>query len=285
MSATRSGSVWSSRYRSRRQLRRRTRAAARSPRPSTPAAGAQIGQRLHQGRLVQPVARRSPAPSSPVEPPGGRRGERPGPPVQGHQVTRADPPARPGEQPQQRRAVGRVGEHPQRADHVAYLGGVQQAAQADHLDRQAPRAQRRLDRRDLAAHPDQHGGGRALRAPGCARAAPGIRAAPRQAASTLSAIQSASSAYVGSSAQCTVPAAGRAAAVRSGRGRQRGVQLRHPGTGGPQRRGQRVGHAEDLRPVAPARGEARAPRPAHRRRGRTRSGTGPACRRWRPRQP
>ncbi len=41
----------------------------------------------------------------------------------------------------------------------------------------------------------------------CSGATPGIPAAPRHAASTLSAIQSASSAYVGSIAQCTVPPA------------------------------------------------------------------------------
>ena len=51
----------------------------------------------------------------------------------------------------------------------------------------------------------------------CSGSAPGIRAAPRQAASTLSAIQSASSAYVVSSAQCD-GAAGRAAGLRRGIG-------------------------------------------------------------------
>ena len=117
----------------------------------------------------------------------------------------------------------------------------------------------------------------------CSGSAAGIRAAPRQAASTLSAIQSASSSYVGSSAQCTVPAVA-PRAVRPGIGsstRMRGGQLGDLGAGRPQRDGEPVGHAEDLRPVPPARGQRQGARRDGRRRGRTRSGTGPGCRRSR----
>ena len=81
----------------------------------------------------------------------------------------------------------------------------------------------------------------------CSGSTPGIPAAPRQACSTLSAIQSASSAYVRSRAQCTVPpAAPRALRCGPAPDAHRRAQLRHPGAGGPQRGGQRVGDPEDL---------------------------------------
>ncbi|PSK61368.1 hypothetical protein B0E53_06733 [Micromonospora sp. MH33] len=66
----------------------------------------------------------------------------------------------------------------------------------------------------------------------CSGSESGIPAAPRQAASTLSAIQSASSAYVSSSAQCTVPAA-RPPGLRCGIGSRTLSAARSSGTRAP----------------------------------------------------
>ena len=181
--------------------------------------------------------------------------------MQRDQVARADPPPGAGEQPQQRRAVGRVGEHPQRADHVADLGGVQQAAEADDLDRQATRPQGLLEGRDLAADPDQDGTGRPpldrdlrgglVRHPG--RGAPG-REHRVGDPFRLVGVRRQQRARDGVSAHPLGDPLRR-------------YQLGDPGAGRPQRPGQGVRDVQDLRPVAPALGQVQHPRVAAARPG------------------
>ena len=76
----------------------------------------EIVERVDQRRLVEPAGhqrlglRRAPDSVS-ANALAATGQQRPGPPVERDQVARADPPARPGQQPQQRRAGERVGEH------------------------------------------------------------------------------------------------------------------------------------------------------------------------------
>ena len=118
---------------------------------------AQIVQRVDQRRLVQPAGqqrlliRLGPVAGRPTA-----RLEIARAPVERDQVARTDAPPRAGQQPQQGRAGQRVGEHVQGADDVTDLGRVEQAAEADHLDRQPDRPQRLLDRDDLLTGTDEN---------------------------------------------------------------------------------------------------------------------------------
>ena len=62
-------------------------------------------------------------------------GQLAGPPAEQGQVTRPDPPPRPGQQPDQVRVGGDVVDQPQRRGHVHHLGQMQQATEADDLHR------------------------------------------------------------------------------------------------------------------------------------------------------
>ena len=125
MSAIRSGSGWSSRWRRPRSSapnalnRRKPSAEYRSGR-------AEIVERVDQRGLVEAAGDRlglGGGLALGVVHACSRRiwQQRPGAPVQRDQVTWPDPPARTGQQPQQRRAGQRIGQHLQRADHVADL--------------------------------------------------------------------------------------------------------------------------------------------------------------------
>ena len=121
----------------------------------------QLVQRLDQAALVDHVGEHHDVRVGA----GRRRCSAPGaPPVQltrpraqGDQVARPEPGGRPGEQPHQPVAAAGIVHHPQRGKQVGDLGGGQQPAEADHLDRQPARGQGRLDDLELRALAAQHG--------------------------------------------------------------------------------------------------------------------------------
>ena len=92
-----------------------------------------VGAGDRAGQLVVKVLERLPAGADVGQ--GGRT-----PPEQG-QVTRADRPARPGEQGQQLGVRGQVVEERERGEHLCDLGQTQQPSEADDLDRYAGRGQ------------------------------------------------------------------------------------------------------------------------------------------------
>ena len=104
--------------------------------------------------------------------------EQPGPAPEQGQVARADPPARAGQQPDQRGVGRRVLEDLADGDQVGDLGQVQQPGQADDLDRHVPGDQRALDLGEVAAPCGT--GRRSRRAPcRCARGGRSSRRASR----------------------------------------------------------------------------------------------------------
>ena len=119
--------------------------------------------------------------------------QRPGAGLERGEVAGPDPPAGTGEQPAEGVAGGRVDEHGERRDDVGHLGHLEQPAQADDLDRDAPLPQRGGDAGQLLAGPHQHRDRRAARRPPVPAASASV---PVQQAASRSARAAVSSATV-----------------------------------------------------------------------------------------
>ena len=134
----------------------------------------QVGDRLRQrvggrrrgaGRIVPGVGAEAPADrgrpgssgSSESLGVGRAAGQVAGAAAECHQVARADPPPRPGQQAGERVRGGGVVQHAQGRHHVLHFRHRQQAAEPDHLARDAARFERPAQRHELRPFPAQHG--------------------------------------------------------------------------------------------------------------------------------
>ena len=122
-----------------------------------PAAGAILGIGCAGPGLAPSGCRFSAAVRAGAGRVAGLAGQFPRAPAQGDQVTRPDPPPWPGEQPGQRGGLRRVVQHPQGGHDVGDLGDGEQPAEADHLDRDPLRLDRRAQQGELGTLAAEHG--------------------------------------------------------------------------------------------------------------------------------